>query len=456
MQILFLLLIFCTCLTALYYSLNNRIEMLYFFLLLVMFQNIIVIIFSSSIPNLYNVLFSIIKEMMLYIALIASTIRKGKIYIKKNNQLSLIFLGVYLFMLLKNLFITTAGLNSSILSLRYMLVPVLCIYVGKNINIDAKKTQSFLHKLVFFSIVLSLFGMIEQFVLGDSFWNKIGYKNYAIKMKGNMEYNLFRGVTVNFYTWDFGGIPIRRMVSITADPLATAFLIYLGVLIIFTGCISFKNKRKINGFFVILIVLSISSFLSLSKAIFVLIGLTFWICAYFYNWMPKSILRMATMLLLIVFIIILKSYVGNTDSVTSSLNHVMGLLNGLSASNLTGNGLGTAGSSVIMLTGVESNISESYIGALFAQVGLIGGIAFLLFIYEQIKRLFKLYRIYKNKIIVLASVCMIGILVCMIFSDSSVSIMGTGIYFIIIGLAQRANLYEDVRLKEHNVEIAKG
>ena len=122
-------------------------------------------------------------------------------------------------------------------------------------------------------------------------------------MKGNMEYNLFRGVTVNFYTWDFGGIPIRRMVSITADPLATAFLIYLGVLIIFTGCISFKNKRKINGFFVILIVLSISSFLSLSKAIFVLIGLTFWICAYFYNWMPKSILRMATMLLLIVFII---------------------------------------------------------------------------------------------------------------------------------------------------------
>ena len=144
----------------------------------------------------------------------------------------------------------------------------------------------------------------------------------------------------------------------------------------------------------------------------------------------------------------MRSYVANTDVTTSSLNHITGLLNGFSTSGWIGNGLGTAGSSVIMLTGTESNVSESYIGALFSQVGIVGGVSFIMFLLMQIRQLVKLYKIYKSQFVILALVCLIGIMVCMIFSDSAVSIMGTGIYFIIIGMAQQIQLYQD----ERNVE----
>lgn len=446
MQIFFLIIIIFTLAIALCYAINNRVKMIYFFLFMVMFQNIIAIIFCKYIPPLYNTIFSIIKEVMLYIALILYTVKNGKIKINKKNQLNIIFLSIYILTLFKNLIDTPAGVSSSILSLRYMLVPILCIYVGKNIYINSNECKVFLRRLIAFSIILSILGLIEMYILGDSFWVKIGYSTYAVKMKGSYTHNLFRGVTVNFYTWDFFGKPLRRMVSITADPLATAFLVYLGALIILTGGISLKNRNgKLNGSFVALIFLIISSILSLSKAIFVLIALTILICAYFYKWLPKGLLRIATAIFLVFFAYTMKSYVSNTDVTTSSLNHITGLLNGFSTSGWLGNGLGTAGSSVIMLTGTESDVSESYIGALFSQVGMVGGVSFIMFLLMQIGQLVKLYKIYKSQFVILALVCLIGIMVCMIFSDSAVSIMGTGIYFIIIGMAQQIQLYQDKR-----------
>ena len=63
------------CLDIGYFSINNRVKMIYFFLFMVMFQNIIAILFCRDIPLLYNTIFSVIKELMLYVALFFSIIK---------------------------------------------------------------------------------------------------------------------------------------------------------------------------------------------------------------------------------------------------------------------------------------------------------------------------------------------------------------------------------------------
>lgn len=442
MQSLFLIFTIVIGIMALYFSLKNNVHMLYFFMFVVLFQNIIVILFCDDISPTLNTIFSAIKELMLYAALVFCVVGKKKLIISKENKKELIAIFIYILFLSKNLLITPASMNSAVLSLRYMLVPILCIYVGRNLKISKKEVYRLFTYLIAVSVFLSLFGLLEMFLLGDGFWSKIGYSLYAVKMKGNQALSLMNGVTVNFYTWDFFGIPIRRLVSITADPLATAFLIYLGAMILITKVVPVKTKHgRANANLLILVLLIVASILSLSKAIFVFIAVTILACAYYFKWLPKSLLKVGTVVVSLAVILMLKSYVDNTTTITSSINHLVGLLNGFANSGTLGKGLGTAGSSVIMLTGSESSVAESYIGALVYQIGIIGFADFVYFIYIQIKKMQFMYRKYRSNMIVLSLVLILGLCICMLFSDSAVSIMGTGIYFIIIGITQQEKLY---------------
>ena len=442
MQSLFLIFTIVIGIMALYFSLKNNVHMLYFFMFMVLFQNIIVILFCDDISPTLNTIFSAIKELMLYAALVFCVVGKKKLIISKENKKELIAIFIYILFLSKNLLITPASMNSAVLSLRYMLVPILCIYVGRNLKISKKKVYRLFTYLIAVSVFLSLFGLLEMFLLGDGFWSKIGYSLYAVKMKGNQAWSLMNGVTVNFYTWDFFGIPIRRLVSITADPLATAFLIYLGAMILITKVVPVKTKHgRAKADLLILVLLIVASILSLSKAIFVFIAVTILACAYYFKWLPKSLLKVGTVVVSLAVILLLKSYVDNTTTITSSINHLVGLQNGFANSGMLGKGLGTAGASVIMLTGAESSVTESYIGALVYQVGIIGFADFVYFMYIQIKKMLFMYRKYRANMIVLSLVLIFGLCICMLLSDSAVSIMGTGIYFIIIGITQQEKLY---------------
>ena len=287
MQILFLFLIIIIFTIGFSLIINNRVSIIYFFLVLVIFQNIIAIIFCKDIPPLFNTIFSTIKELILYIGLIFVFIKKCKIKFIKSECGNILCLLILFIALVKNFFVTSAGIASSILSLRYLLVPILCIYVGRNLQISQEKYKKLLKNLVKFSLLLAILGIIELTLLGDTFWTNIDYSLYAVKMKGNAISNLFGGVTINFYTWDFGGIPIRRLVSITADPLATAYLIYLGALILITGSISITNKNnRLTIKVVTLFILFTAAVMSLYTAVFVRIALTLLLVAYFYGWLP--------------------------------------------------------------------------------------------------------------------------------------------------------------------------
>lgn len=444
MQVLFLCLIVIVGILAIYFSFKHDDKMIYFFIFMVVFQNIVEIIFCKSIPTSYNTVFSVIKELMLYFALFICFVQKNKLVIRKKEICAIT---LYVIVLCKNMLLTSASMGSAMLALRYMLVPILCITIGRKIKLTPPKMQNLFKVLISVSAFLAVFGLLELLVLGDAFWTSIGYDVYAVKMKGNIELDLINGVTINYYTWDFGGIPIRRLVSITADPLATAYLIYIGVVILITKVVSIKNRSgRFNIRTLMLILLIIASILSLSKAIFVFIAITLLFCAYYYKWMPKSLLRIGTLVVSIVAVLILKSYFYSATSITSSINHLAGLQTGFLNSGIFGQGLGTAGSSVAMLTGGDSGTAESYIGSLVYQIGIIGFGAFMYYIVLQIISLIEFYKKYKSNMTVLSLVLIIGLCICMFFSESAVSIMGTGIYFIIIGITQQEELYKQMEV----------
>lgn len=436
MQAVFLINILITAMLAIYFSIVGGIKMLRFFMFLVVFQNIIVIVFSRYIPSSYNTLFSIIKELMLYISLVPGLIKHGKLKYSRKKTVGHIALFIYVLSLIKNTLVTPAKMSSTFLSLRYMLVPILCIYVGKTVKLTQNQMRQLVKEIVRWSLFLAVFGLIELLILSDGFWIVLGYSDYAVRMKGNQPWALINGVTINYYTWDFFGIPIRRLVSITADPLATAYLIHLGCMIIFTGVLSIKSKGKTNTKLMYFIILFIASCLSLSKAVIVLVAITILFCAYYYKWLPQGILKILTIFGSILAVVVLGNYLSSLTVASSISNHLLGLQKGLASSGLLGNGLGTAGSSVMMLTKANGNVAESYIGAMLSQLGLIGSVSFFFFIFFQIKEISKAsYQ--KNTLSVLAICSLVGVFICMIFSESSVSIMGTGIYFIIIGIAQQ-------------------
>lgn len=441
MQALFLIIIGIYALTAVLFAIKNDWSTIVFFLGAVMLQNLVAIIFCRYVPEIYITLFSLVKEAMLYLAVAVGFIRNGRVNLsRRSTWLMLLALAVYCLMVVKNLLITPAGLYAAIVSLRYVLLPVVCIFVGMNLTLTPQKTDTLLKTVVGFSCLLALTAVIERFVLGDAFWNKIGYSYYAEVIKGNAGWTLVNGVTVNFYTWDFGPM-LRRFVGITADPLATAYLIFLGAAIVATGCVRERATGKINSFWLCGLLCGICALAVFSKAIYVLLLVVPLLMAYFDRWLPKWFMKAAIAVGGVAVVGVLALYLQRSETVTSAAVHVTGLLQGFATMGLAGHGLGTAGVQAAMLAGETVAAAESFVGSMAVQVGLIGFGAFVLYLLVLFVRLVHIWNREKNRLTLLALCLLPGLALCMLFSESSVSVMGTGIYFILIGLAAREDAY---------------
>lgn len=441
MDLIFLSICVLYGISVLYFAQKNDWTMLRFFLLVVMFQNVFVIFFSGKVSASLTTLFSLMKEGMLYIAIILCVLKKNILKIKKIDLLLLT--GVAM-LLLKNLFVTSAPFSAAIISLRQCLIPFLGIIVGKCVRINRESVGKIMKFNVQYSAVLAVLGIIELLFLNDRFWSKLGYEQYVYEKQGTLPSELFRGVTRNFYTWDFGGIPVRRIVSITADPLATAHLIYVGFVIIVVGCIRHTiKKNRPNQYFLLAFLLLICSVLSLSKAIFVFMAVTLVVVMYYRNILPKSLVKYGAIFGGIIVLMYVAKSIQESTSVTATANHIVGLINGFKASSILGTGLGTAGVMTAKIANNSIATSESYIGTYVQQIGYVGLIMSLIYFGKIFSELRQKWIKYHDKFTILAITILLCIVIEMFFSESSVSIMGTCIYFIYIGMATRDESYSE-------------
>lgn len=433
----FLIITLLYAIVATFYSLKSDHRTLEFFLIAVFVQNIICIIFYRYVPKTLIFVFGLIKELSLYMTLVFSFI-KGKIVTITKERI--VIVSVLLLLILKNLINSNAGSYAAIMSLRIAMIPVLCIAVGEGLGITDEQIRKLFIFITRYVVVLALFGIVERFLLGDMFWTLIGYEQYAVDFKGNE--TLFRGVTVNYYTWDIGGEPIRRMVSLTADPLATAYLLFFGCALLMTGC-RYKNhgrrllsaNMKLNLKDMILMLFALATVLTFSKAIIVLFAVLVLSIAYSQKWQSRWMIVLGTIAFGVLILAYLYVITFTNQTQSSSAYHVTGLVKGLENASLLGEGLGTAGVNVVMYTGAKSNVGESFFGVLAVQLGTLGLLLYVIWMYYVLHALKRAAGAKEDRIIPLSILLLKGLFICMLFSESAVSISGTGVYFIMMGIA---------------------
>ena len=130
------------------------------------------------------------------------------------------------------------------------------------------------------------------------------------------------------------------------------------------------------------------------------------------------------------------------EETTATSNHVVGLINGFQHSSFLGKGLGTAGVMTAKIANNSITTAESYVGTYVQQIGYIGFAITLIYFINVYKQLLVNWKKYRNRYTILAIALFLGIIFEMFFSESSVSVMGTCIYFIFIGIATKDKIYK--------------
>ena len=156
-----------------------------------------------------------------------------------NNSI-LIYLSFFIFLVLGAR--KADSINIAFLSMRRYIFPLLFLFVISNINFSVKYTRILIFILKF-TFLLSVFGIIQAMIFGDSFLRFLGYP---------LEYSYTYGRMMLYNSFYFGGLGIQRVVATYSSSNICALV--LGVTLIFL--VIYKdlgNKPKRNQLFLIVI-----------------------------------------------------------------------------------------------------------------------------------------------------------------------------------------------------------
>lgn len=407
------------------------------FALTAVFQNIYLIIFAEYIDDGYMFILLLIKELLIYLVIIKGIYRlyKEKELKKfiKNNTKVLLLLGVLCICICVNIIKTSAGFFSAIAAVRQLAIPFTCFLMGYFLKIDENGYKKICKVIVWIAVFLTFSGIIEMILPENIVWQKLDYYTFLEKKQSTTPVLLYSGVTGNFYTWDFG-FKLRRLVSITAEPLATAHLIFLGFLINLM-CNSNIMRKKNKNYVITCIMLLGGCILGFSKGTFVYLGIVILALLYHKYGSHISIKKLVVILSVIVSIAVLAivTHYSTATKPNAITNHLDGLLNGFRNSSLFGNGLGTAGGATEVITGENVSNAESYFGVVLNQIGYIGMFVMIICWLRIMKLAVKKYVKYKDYHNLMYVVLMLGLSIDMLLSESSVAVIGTGLYFILLG-----------------------
>lgn len=413
-----------------YYSYTNDYRSLKFLIILIVLQNIIMIIFSSNLTATDTKLITIMKEVLLYLSIFFTYIVKRKQKIEKIDMLAI----AYAIVIIISFFMSDATFTAKIVCIRQLLLPVICIIYGKQININNKSLNKFYEVITYVGIFIAIFGIIELFFLGDNFWKYIGSENY-FRNKGIEDWSQ-NGIMGSFYTYDLSFIvnyPVRRLVSIFGEALSTGHFLFFSLVITF---LKYNGKKVIK--YILCTILLLSIILTISKGVILLLAIFTVFMMYFYYDKKKLTLIIGIIGVLAISFILIASYGKNT----STGYHIDGLIDNFSNIKILGNGVGKSGNFAKIFGSPSSEVisGESFIGTLLGQIGLVGFVAYILYNLYFVKKIYDSKSIDKDTICITFSL-LIGILIEGFLSESAISFLGTSLYFILIGIIYRNKVY---------------
>lgn len=378
----------------------------------IVMQNFICILCCSYLNSFISQLVLLYKEIIFYGAVILYFIYNKKMKIRKNSLYAIAMILVCL----PYFFIGEASLYTKLVCFRQIMTPVILILYGRTLLLTENDFVDYFRFLVKIGIALVFFGFIEELVIGDDFWIALHIEKY-MDMKGFSAW-AWDGLPGNFYSADLHltiGM-LRRMVSIMADPLLTGhFLAFCVVILLYKKL--FENNLLNMG---ILFLLTVGVVLTLSKGAILVIAIAF---AY-KLWRNNKLFAIPFILVGIIMLV----FMIKNNVLYSISQHTSGLVS--SSIRVVGKGLGSVGNYANLYGNANSDISESYIGALLGQMGLMGVVMFLCVFIHYSK---KILSVRKSRVSILVFAYVLGVILEAFMSESSINFVGSGVTFILFG-----------------------
>jgi hypothetical protein len=407
-------------LVCVHFSIKNDYDTFTALIIFIVTQNIMLIIFSNFInKTTFNILI-LTKELFVGLTIVIGIYYKKLKKILLGDYIAIVFLlvlGVYAL-------ISTQNLQTRLVNFRQLSVPFLLYGFGRVIGYNKEKLFKVYNIILIIGTVLFIFGLIE-YLSGDAFWVSLGIKNFTA-LKGFEKWSNNLGIPKNFYAWDIyelTKILPRRMVSLLAEPISLGYYFNLCLIILLYNPKIYTNKKITIAQ---LIIFLLGTVLTFTKGSFMFVGIIILGYIYYIKEM-KKVTYITTGITVFIGTAILVFGRG----VTSINNHLKGLMHNFENITFFGKGLGYSGNYAKLYSKTKGlGAGESFIGTLAGQIGLLGMILFLAFfiylIYVWIKD--------GRKSLGLIVVSTITLLLQSFISESAISFIGTGIYFVLMGI----------------------
>lgn len=390
------------------------------FFLFNIFQNLFLIVFSQQMTGSLTTIAILIKELIIYVSCLIYW-RKEKIH--HINIFDCFFLAFVVYSLI-NLILFKPDFQSSIVSLRQFMIPYTCFYFGSFLYQNNEDDNKIIKYIIRIMVPVCLISLILFFFDPEKLWESIGYQRFWINKTGDLS----TYATINFYTFDFG-FRLQRIVSLLVDPLAFAHLIALVIMLYYAKG---RGQKKYYILFGLCALLCFSKY-----HIIVVLTFLFWfVYTSCKNQKTKRIYRIGVLLIFVSTFIFLWIQSLNTNNVSSITNHFGSLVYSLKNMTLFGNGLGTSGwnSALYGNAAIDSAVTESLFATIMSQVGVIGTVIYYSGLVWMISKSYNLFNKYHNNVDFAMLVLLSALTIETLVSASSISLLGSGVYFIIAGL----------------------
>lgn len=309
-----------------------------------------------------------------------------------------------------------ANLMSGFASLRNILNPMMFFLIGL-LTCKITFLKRFLKYISFIAVFVFVFGIYERFINPD-IWTTLNLADLWTK-KG-IPVNPVSGLPLNYYSSEtINGIQLRRMVSSFADPVNLGTFLFFG----------FMAAWYIKKYFFALCMI-IATVLTVSKG--ALLGLLVFLVIWAKNYTPKTVF----LLISIGAVSAGSIFIAYTmlHSTMSTLMHLTGFFSAFVELpyHPLGRGLGNIGVLAgLYSAGAETSITESGLGMVIGQLGIVGIALFFIF-FKSINSSLKLIEDQREK--VLGQALFIAITLNIAFNEVALSPNSSAVYFIALGL----------------------
>lgn len=408
-----------------YFSRKIDINSIYVLILIIMFQNLFLVIFSSVMPGSIMNMYIISKEVFVILMVIYAFFRY-----KRNINILDLFVAFLTIVILYSFITSDATIKAKLANARQIAIPIVLFYFGNQIRVKEnhiKKILNFILKLGMFAFVIGLI----QFFMGEKLFDYINVTNFYIN-KGLSGWLSNGKYPQSFVAWDLHqifGVYIIRYISIFYEALTAGHIMALCFVISIFNDFNDENKLKkvIRS-----ILFLVGVILTFSKGAYLVVFIAILFKIYnlinskkvFYILFSSSLVIICSLLFVL------------WDKVISIQMHAKGFINNiLSAKIFSGEGLGNVGVYANIFSQNNESHGESLIGNISGQFGILIMVVYLLII---------LIMIYSNIVNkkegnIIPVILMISVLIEMFLSESSVAFLSTGLYFVISGVYSDIN-----------------